>query len=125
MRQRKIAFGHANEINRIAGRHAERKSVRIREPDVFDRHAHNAASNVVRVLAGFQHSCEPVKRGIRIAVAYGLVQSRNKVVVLFAGFVVEQNTFLQSVVDDGVGNKRWPEARLLARARLAATSNAL
>ena len=104
LRQREIAFRHADEIHGIAGGHAERKRIGIGEADVFDRHAHHAARNVERIFAGFEHAAQPVERGVGIAVAHRLVQRGDQVVVLFAGFVVEQDALLQGVLDDVVGD---------------------
>ena len=106
LREREIAFRHADEIHGIARGHAEGKRVGIGEADIFHGHAHHAARDVERIFAGFDHAPEPVKRGIGIAVAHGLVQSGNQVVMFFAGFVVEQNAFLQRIADDVVGDFR-------------------
>ena len=69
LRQRQIAFRHANEINRIAGCHTQCECVRVSETDVLDRHAHDATRNVKRIFASFKHAAEPVQSGIGIAVA--------------------------------------------------------
>ena len=41
---------------------------------------------------------------IGIAVAHRFMQRRNQVVVFFAGLVIEQNAFLQGIMDDVVGD---------------------
>ena len=48
-----IAFGHADEIDGIAGGHAERESVGFGEADIFDRHADDAAGDVEGIFSGF------------------------------------------------------------------------
>ena len=70
---------------------------RIGQPDVFHRHTHHAAGNVHAVFTRFQHSSQPVERGIGIAGPDGLVQRGNQVVVFFAGLVVEQNLAAQRI----------------------------
>ena len=96
-------LGHADEIDGIAGGHAQRERIRFGEADVFDSHADDAASNVERVFSGFEHASQPVERGVGIAVAHGFVQRGDDIVVLFAGFVVEQDPFLQGVLNGGFG----------------------
>ena len=104
LREREIAFRHADEIDGVARGHAEGKRVGIGEADIFDRHAHDAAGDVERIFAGFDHASEPVEGGVGIAVAHGFVQGGDQIVVFFAGFVVEQYAFLEGVADDVVGD---------------------
>ena len=104
LRESEISFRHADEVHGIACGHAERKRIRIGQANVFHRHAHDAARNVERIFTGFDHAAQPVECGVRIAIAHGLVQGGNQVVVFFAGFVVEQGALLQRIADDVVGD---------------------
>ncbi len=61
LRQRQIAFRHADEIHGIARGHAERKRIRFGQADVFDRHADDTPRNVEGIFASFEHSPQPVK----------------------------------------------------------------
>ena len=70
------------------------------EADVFDGHADDAAGDVHGVFAGVEHSSEPVKRGVDVAVADGFVQGGDEVVVFFAGLVVEEDALLQGFGGD-------------------------
>jgi hypothetical protein len=83
----------------VAGGHTQRERVRFGEADVFDRHADYAAGDVERIFSGFEHASEPVEGGVGIAVANRFVQRGDDVVMLFAAFVVEQNTLLEGFVD--------------------------
>ena len=110
--EREIAFGQAEEVDSIARGRCRGSALRLGEADVFDGHADDAAREIHRVFAGFQHAAEPVERGVGIGVAHGFVQRGDEVVVLLAGFVVEQDAVLQSVGDDRVGD---PPIRCRAR----------
>jgi hypothetical protein len=55
-------------------------------------------------VAGLQHTGQPVERGVGIAVAHGLVQRGDQVVMLFARLVIEQDALLQCVFDDLLGD---------------------
>jgi hypothetical protein len=82
-------------MHRLHGRDGLLERARIGQPDVFDRHADQAARDVQAVLAGFQHARQPVERGIHIARPHRFVQRRNQVEVLFAALVVEQHLALR------------------------------
>ena len=64
LRQRQVAFGYAEEIERIAGGQRDAERVRIGEPNVFDRHSDHASRNVKPVLARLQHTSQPIECGI-------------------------------------------------------------
>ena len=106
MSQRKIAFGHADEIHGITRRHAQRKRLRISQADVLDGHAHHATRDVQRVFSRFKHSTQPVKRCVGIAVPHRFMQGRDQVVVFFARLVVEQDSLLYRVLYDFAGDLR-------------------
>ena len=69
-----------------------------------DSHANDTAGDIERVLASFEHAAKPVQRCIGIAISNGFVQGRDEVVMLLASFVIQQNTFLQCVLNDIAGD---------------------
>ncbi len=75
--------------------------LRIGEPDVLDRHAHQTAREEQRVLAGREHAGEPVQRGVGIGAAHRFVQGRDQVVVPVAGAVVDGGAALHDVGEPG------------------------
>ena len=81
LRDRELAFGRPEEIIRVLGGIADHQRLRIGEPDVLHRHAHDAAREIERVLAGIEHAAEIVQRGVRIGAAHRLVQRRDQIVV--------------------------------------------
>ena len=101
LRQREIAFGHAEEVDGVAGRQRDVERVGIGEADVLRRHADDATRDVESVFPGLEHASQPVERSVRIAVAHALVQRGDEVVVLFAGLVVHEDALLQGVCGDG------------------------
>ena len=84
----------------------ERQRIRIGEADVFHGHADYPARDVKRIFSSFEHTSQPIERGIGIAVAHRFMERGDQVVMLFAGLVVEQNAALQGIVNDLVGNLR-------------------
>ena len=118
LREGEIAFGHADEIDGVTSGHAQRERVRLGEADVFDGHADHAARDVKRIFSGFEHARQPVEGGVGIAVANRFVERGDDVVMLFAAFVVEQNTLLEGFVDGGFGDC---VRRVFGGARLAAS----
>ena len=66
LRDRELALRAAEKIVGLLGGVADHERLRIGEPDVLDRHAHHAAGEVERFLAGVEHAAQIVERGIRI-----------------------------------------------------------
>src|SRR6266700_4118985 len=61
LRQREIPFWHADKIYGVTGGHAQRKCIWFSETDVLYSHSDNAAGNIERVFAGFEHSSQPIQ----------------------------------------------------------------
>ena len=101
LRQREVAFGHAEEVDRVARGQGDVQRVGIGQADVFRCHADDATSDVEAVFAGLEHASQPIERGVGIAVAHALVQRRDEVVMLLAGLVVHEHALLQGVGGDG------------------------
>ncbi len=116
-------FGGAEEVHGVAGGEAEVEGFGGGEANVFDRHADDAAGDVHRVLTGGQHAGEPVESGVGVGVADRFVEGGDKVVVLLALFVVEEDALLEGFRRDGLGDVgshfvRW--ARCARGSRFAA-----
>src|SRR5712692_6282410 len=80
-------------------RHGNLQRLRIGESDVFGRRDDQAARDEQWILAGLQHPRQPVHGSIRIAAAHAFDQRGDDVVVLVAGAVVEEVSFLESSLD--------------------------
>ena len=87
LRQRQFAFGAAQPFKRGGGIVGNLQRTRVGQPDVFPRHADNAARQITRVRAAVDHAAEPIKRGIWVRAAHGFVQGGDLVVKRFAAFV--------------------------------------
>ncbi len=95
-----MAFGRAEEIERVLGSERDGESAGFGEADVLAGHAHHAAREIERIFAGFDHAREPVERGIGVGVAHGFVQRRDEIEVLLTGFVVAEEFALQDVFEE-------------------------
>jgi hypothetical protein len=71
----------------------------IGEADVLAGKDHDAARDEHRILAGVDHSHEPVESGIGIGAANALDERADRVVMLVASPVVEEAPALQSLAD--------------------------
>ena len=87
---RELAFGTAEKIVGVLGRIGDDQRLRIGKPDIFDRHPHDAAREVERVLAGVEHARQIIERRVRIGAAHRLVQGRDQVVVAVLRLVVDR-----------------------------------
>src|SRR5258708_497051 len=92
-----MAFGCAEKVESVARGESYSKSAGFSETNVFAGHAHEAAREVERIFAGFQHAGEPIESGVGIGVADGFVKRGDEIVVLIAGFVVAEQFALQNV----------------------------
>ncbi len=63
------AFGHADEVDRLLRGDADEQRLRIGHADVFAGEADQAAHDVERVFARFEHAREPVERGVGVGAA--------------------------------------------------------
>ncbi len=94
-----MSLGRAEKIERVHRGESDCKRGRIGEADIFAGHAHQAAREVERVFAGFEHAREPVESGVGIGIAHGLVQRGDEIEMLLARFVVGQKLVLQHVFE--------------------------
>ena len=70
-----FALGRAEKIIGVLGRIGDDQRLRIGEADVLDRHAHDAAREEQRILAGVEHAREIIERRIGIGAAHRFVQA--------------------------------------------------
>ncbi len=109
------ALGHAELVARIVCGVREEERGRVRETDVFGGESDESARDVERVLAALEHAREPVDGGVRVAAAHGFVECGDDVVVLLAGFVVEEVGFLEDGFNEGNGDGIALSTRSLQR----------
>src|SRR5712692_1008926 len=120
LRERQVAFGRTEKIESIFRGERDREGAGFGEANIFAGHAHQAASEVERVFAGFEHAREPVERGVGIGIAHRFVQRGDEIEVLFAGFVVAKKLALQDVFEQrrGDGKRAIALADSAARGQL-------
>ncbi len=104
MGEREIAFGYAEKIEGVFGRKSDGERAGFGEADVFAGHADQAAGEIERVFAGFEHAHEPVESGVGIGIAHGFVERGDEIEVLFAGFVVAEEFALEDVFEEFAGD---------------------
>ena len=63
--ERQFALGRAEKVVGVLGRVRDNQRLRIGKPDILDRHAHDAARQIERVLAGIEHAGEIVECRVR------------------------------------------------------------
>ena len=98
--ERGVALRHADEVACLLGRDGHRQPLRVGVADVLGREPDQAPGDVQRILAGLEHPREPVHRGVRVAVAHGLVKGGDQVVVLFARLVVQECPALDRLLEE-------------------------
>ncbi len=64
--------------------------LRVGKADIFDRHAHEAACQKTRILAGIDHAAEVIEGSVGIGAAHRFVQGRDQVVMPVLGLVVDR-----------------------------------
>ena len=99
LRQREVAFRWAKKFERLHRGKRYLNGVRFGQPYVFIGHAHQSARDVQRILAGFEHARQPVKRSIGVRIAHRFMKSRNQVEMLLARFVIGQKLLLQNILE--------------------------
>ena len=100
LRQRGVALGHPDEMDRVFCGHGDGQRLRIGVADVFRGEPDETAGDIERIFAGLHHARQPVDGGVRIAVPHRFVQSGNQVVVLLSRLVVEQSPPLNRLLDE-------------------------
>ena len=97
--ERVVALGHADEVDRVLGRHRDHQGLRVGDADVLGGEPDQPARDVERVLAGLHHSGQPIEGRVGVAVPHRLVQGGDEVVVLLAVLVVEERPTLRDQLD--------------------------
>ena len=85
LRQRQVALGRPDEIERLLGGERHRQRAGLGQADIFAGHAHHAPREVERVFARFEHARQPIERRVGIGIAHRFVQRGNEVEMLLAG----------------------------------------
>ena len=104
LREREIAFGGAEKIEGVFGGESDGERAGFGEADIFAGHAHQAAREIERFFAGFEHAGEPVESGVGIGIAHGFVERGDEIEVFFAGFVVAKQFALEDVFEEFAGD---------------------
>ena len=99
MRQGNPAFGQAHEVDGVLGGNGDLQGLGIGVADIFGGKDNHPAGDEERILTGFDHAHQPVKRGVGIAASKTLNKRGNNVVVCFTGFVILQRLLLQGFLD--------------------------
>src|SRR5436190_13286143 len=95
LRQPQLSFRTAEKVVGVLGGEGDGERPRIGEPDILDRHAHQAAREVERIFSSREHAREPIQRAIDIGAAHGFVERGDQVVVLLPGFVVDRKRLFE------------------------------
>ena len=82
--QCELAFGKADEMNGLHGVDGASERVRIGQTDVLGGKTDHPPGDIEGVFPRFQHPSHPVQGRVGVAVAQGLVKSRNQIEVLLA-----------------------------------------
>ena len=70
------------------------KRIRVRQPHIFNRHAHQPPRQEQRVLARRQHPRQIIQRRIGIRAAHRLVQGGNQIVMPVRRLVIKRHALL-------------------------------
>ena len=98
LRDRELAFGMAEKVVGVLGGVGDDQRLRIGKPDILDRHAHDAAGQEQRILAGIEHAREIIQRGIGIGAAHRFMQRRDQIVMAVGRLVVDRRAALQDLL---------------------------
>jgi len=94
LRQRQFPFGRAKKIISVLGSQCLVKRVRISQPHVLDRHAHQPPRQEQRILARRQHPRQIIQRRIGIGAAHRLVQCGDQIVMPVRRLVIKRHALL-------------------------------
>ena len=64
--ENQVGFRQADALGGKGSARRDHKGLRVGEPDILSRTDHDAARDKFDVLAGVQHSCQVVDRGVRV-----------------------------------------------------------
>ena len=106
-----LALGRAQKVVGVLGGVGDHQRLRIGQADVLDRHAHDAAREIKRVLAGIEHAGEIIQRGVGIGAAHRLVQRRDQIVVAVLLLVVDRRAPLHDLLQRRPRRRFRPGAR--------------
>ncbi len=73
------------------------KRVRVRQPDVLNRHAHQPPRQKQGILARRQHARQIIQRRVGIRAAHRLVQGGNQVVMAVRRLVIKRHALLHAL----------------------------
>ena len=108
LRDREFALGRAEKVVGVLRGVADHQRLRIGEADILDRHAHHAAREIERVLAGIEHAREIIERGVRIGAAHRFVQRRDQIVMAVLRLVVDRRAPLHDRPASAAASKISP-----------------
>src|SRR5439155_418888 len=92
-------LGHADEMRRLLRGDRDLQRLRVRQSDVLGGGDDQASRHEQRILAGLEHSREPVDGRVGVAASHALDERRDDVVVLVAGAVIKKMSLLQRALD--------------------------
>ena len=98
---RQFALGRAEKIVGVLRGVGDDQRLRIGKPDVLHRHAHDAAREIERILAGIEHAGEIIERGVGIGAAHRFVQRADQIVVAVLRLVVDRRAALHDLLQGG------------------------
>src|SRR3546814_8877800 len=91
LHNRQLAFGAAQKLIGNLGGKSLNQRLRIGKTDIRSGEADDAAQDIKRFLTRDQHSCQIVKRRLRIGTAQRFMQGRNEVVMPLPILVVDSH----------------------------------
>ena len=99
LRQSQVTLGHPDPLYRLVGRGGDHKGPGIGIAHILACCYQDPAGDEQRVLAGVDHLCHPVERGIGIAAPHALDECRDGIVVLV--LIVHERFFLDGFLGRG------------------------
>lgn len=97
-----VALWHAQKLTGLENLNRKRQRACVCQPNVLRCKANQAPCDIERVFTAIQHPRHPVNGRVRVAVAHGLVERRDDIVMLLAGLIVKEHLFLQKLLHDVV-----------------------
>ena len=101
MGEHEARFGHADALDGLKTSGGETQGAVSGEANILRGENDHAAGDKLWVFAGSDHASEIIKGGVNVGAAHGFNESRNRVIMFVALFVVAGELFAGSL-DDGV-----------------------
>ena len=98
LRECQLAFGQADKLACLQCGRSDHQGLRIGVAHILRGADDDSPGNEARVLAGFQHACQPVDGRVRVAAAHALNEGAGQVVVRVAGRVVIEHLPLDGIL---------------------------